>query len=237
MNDTNQIIDIYTNKILINKNENRILKICIFNKFVLENHKKYLKPNDATMIYDEGWMNYFDEKFINYLQQQTVTRFKNVSYNDLRISCDTSQYKYQHHIWQNRRKHPYFIHTFYYEVYATLLTEFKYKFQQSQTCYNYIAVLVLYFLTWIAGPIYIFSRFFNVLLPLFVVLYLYINGNGINLFIDLNAFQVIMWLSYVILLGIWFILGIFVLKNQFYLWHVLPSTGYLKGSKKIIESN
>ena len=152
------------NETLISKKEDRKLRICVFNTFILEQHKRHLNPNNNAHTYDDNWMNYFDEKCLNYLQTKKQTRFENVTYEDLRVNCDTSEWKYQHHIWQNKRKHPYFGQTFYYEVYATILTEFKYKLEQSKDTYNYIAVGTLYWLTWIAGPMYILSRCFNVFL-------------------------------------------------------------------------
>merc|ERR1712129_60863 len=87
----------------------------------------------------------------------------------------------------------------------------------------------------IAGPIYILSRIVNVFSPLFLVLYL--NANGINAFIDLDIFQVVMLCSYILLLSIWFILAVFNIRDAFIFWHILPSTGNLHAARHNTQQN
>merc|ERR1712228_1109962 len=75
-------------------------------------------------------------------------------------------------------------------------------------------------LTFVCGPIYILSRWLNVLFPLTFVIILAVDG--INLFDEVDIFQVIM-------LIIWFGLGIDILMEDKYLWMFLPSTDNMKG--------
>eukprot|EP01083_Nonionella_stella_P066302 174457_1 len=227
--------DAETNDVLISAAQDRLLKICVLNKFVLE------QPNGHNGNYANGryrppqWQNYADKTHLEYLCEQEKTRFANVCYQDLRMSCNYQTYQYQPHVWTNKHRHPFFIQAFYYDVYAPMLGEFKNKWNNESYCRYGVAVAVLYYLTWIAAPIYFLSRIGNVLLPLFIVLYL--GGDNVNLFTDLDTFQVIMWISYGVLLGIWFVLAVSVMKDTFILWHILPSTGYLKATTVIEQAN
>ena len=73
-------------------------------------------------------------------------------------------------------------------------------------------------------------------MPLLVALYLYVYGDGMVLFEDVDAFQVTMWCSYCALLTVWFLLTLSVMKRAFILWHILPTTGYLKGTRDQVQS-
>merc|ERR1712228_756832 len=69
-------------------------------------------------------------------------------------------------------------------------------------------------LTFVCGPIYILSRWLNVLFPLTFVIILAVDG--INLFDEVDIFQVIMLIIYILLLIVWFGLGIDILIEETY---------------------
>lgn len=221
------IRDIDNNKVLFTANEDRIRRLCVLNKIVLEQHEQ-----GGQYDYSAPWQNYLDQGLLSYLKEKEKKQFQGVTYTDLRVNCQRDAFEYSTK-WRNRRRQPYLLEYFFYEVYATMLMEFKHKrttinYHRTR-CYTDFGIGVLYWLTFIAGPIYLLSRTFNVFLPLSIVLYL--GGEGINLFTDLDVFQVVMLSSYASLLAVWFILGCFVLRDLFILWHILPSCGYLKAAK------
>ena len=112
------------------------------------------------------------------------------------------------------------------------MEEHKWKYKDNPGSLRHsIALITLYVLTFVTGPIYALSRIFNVIFPLIVVLYLYIEG-GIVLFVDVNAFQSIMWLIYVVLMIIWWILAYPVLKEEYYLWWIMPHRTSLRAPGK-----
>ena len=221
------IKDIDGKKILLTTEEDRLRRLCVFNKIVLEQHPK------THYDYDAPWQNYRDGTLLRYLAKKQKDRFEGVSYRDLRANCGQEKFKYETK-WRNVRRQPYLLGYFFFEIYATLLMEFRYKREeaayQSERCFLGIGVGTLYWLTFMAGPLYLLSRAFNVFLPPCIVLYL--GGEGINLFVDLDIFQVVMLSSYAALLTVWFIMASLVLRDLFILWHILPSCGYLKAGKK-----
>ena len=182
------------------------------------------------------WKNYPDTKLLDYLRGKEQEKYEGVSYTDLRQNCHHQDFEPMVHIYSDKRRHPFFIYAFYYDVYAAGLTEFKWKLEHrshgdGERCYHRIGVVTLFYLTWIAGPVYVASRFFNISMPLLVALYLYYKGNGMVLFVDVDMFQVTMWCIYCVLLVIWFCLAMMVMRDSYILWHILPSTGYLKGTR------
>eukprot|EP01084_Bolivina_argentea_P263304 445605_1 len=44
-----------------------------------------------------------------------------------------------------------------------------------------------------------------------------------------------MWCVYVLMLIIWFTLLYFVLIDEYYLWHILPNSNYIKGGNNYIQ--
>ena len=64
-------------------------------------------------------------------------------------------------------------------------------------------------------------------MPLFIALYLNAVG-GVVLFVDVAQFQVTMWCLFVASLAIWLVLGLFVFRQQFYMWHILPTSNHFQ---------
>ena len=72
----------------------------------------------------------------------------------------------------------------------------------------------------VIGPFYYLSKLFKIFLPFIIVISLYVEGY--HLFRDIDIFQVVMLLIYVTfeftIVGI----GISVMREQYWLWHVMP---------------
>ena len=141
----------------------------------------------------------------------------------------TQHYRKYHNNAINERN-PNFLIAYYYEFYTGPLWEvIKSRKSSGYKIQNNIGFICTWILTYILLPCYLLTRIFNILMPLFIVLYLYFDGNGIILFVDIEIFQVIMWSIYVCLLIIWFILLYFILREEYVLWHLLPNTLKLVG--------
>ena len=148
--------------------------------------------------------------------------FQNVSIKVMHKACINYVYKYER--YSQNRSHKFWL-TWYYEYFAAFLMDFKYRLRWSDSMEQYrfgIAVGTLYVLTWILGPVYVLSRFFNALLPLIFLLYLWIKAD-IILFIDVETFQIIMWCVDVIFSILWWIVLGFVIKDEYYIWYFLPN--------------
>ena len=161
---------------------------------------------------------HYHPEFSEYLQNEDLTQFRNISVSGIRDSCKNFEFKYER--YTNKRDHK-FWSNWYYLYYGDFMEEIKYKYSSSPDIAWKVGLLTMYYLTFIIGPIYGVSRFFNIVLPLIVILYLYING-GIMLFVDINPFQSMMWLIYVILMIIWWIMFYFVIRDEFILWWIMP---------------
>lgn len=74
------------------------------------------------------------------------------------------------------------------------------------------------------APLYYLSRLINILYPFILLCLLYLNG--INIFndqSDIDLFQRVTLLLYISFMLILFILGIFVMNEQYILWHIMPT--------------
>ena len=58
---------------------------------------------------------------------------------------------------------------------------------------------------------------------------------GIVLFIDVNVFQSIMWLIFVVLMIMWWILAYPILKEEYYLWWIMPHRKRLKAGNDYVS--
>ena len=81
----------------------------------------------------------------------------------------------------------YFMPSIYYETFGRWFHLYIHRDKDWQTL---IAMISLFWVTFITGPFYAISRFFNLMLPLFIVLYLYMDGE-IVIFTDINGFQIV----------------------------------------------
>ena len=48
------------------------------------------------------------------------------------------------------------------------------------------------------------------------------------LWMDVNGFQAVMWVIYVFMLCVWWILLILILREDYYIWHILPTSRLLR---------
>ena len=116
------------------------------------------------------------------------------------------------------------------EVYFTYLNDIKSDFAEHlgcRKCLDGSAMIVVAILNYVLGPIYFLSKIVNLLMPFIIVLYLGIAGN-INYFVDIDIFLVIIWCLYVIVIISWLIALYLVLNEEYYAWHILPSTKHLR---------
>ena len=51
-----------------------------------------------------------------------------------------------------------------------------------------------------------------------------------NFFVDVDVFLVILWVLYVIVILLWVVSLWFVLNEEYYAWHILPSPTQLRGA-------
>ena len=69
-------------------------------------------------------------------------------------------------------------------------------------------------MTFVFGPFYVTSRVFHVLLPCIIPFMLTIE--------DFEVFQMVIWIAYMIMLVIWSMGTLILMKDEYYLWHILP---------------
>ena len=231
------IIDVGNqNEIIITQDEDKMIRLCIFNMITLEQHPEITKEVKQNQ-WETEWNNYWDEKLLEYLRKEKETQFRNVTLKSIRENCDNSPFIYNANNrdglskWQYRR-HPTVIKTFFYEFYASMyLSSYEaYKNPTNTTSEKIvegIGVVTLALMTFLFAPTYILSRIFNVFMP--IILIIFLNEKSYLLFTDIDVFQVTMWFMYVILLILWFILAVSIMMEDYTLWHILPSTDNLRG--------
>ena len=231
-----KIIDINSGKdskqLLMNKKQNLILRLCIANDIIL-------KQDDGPNVqsWNRRWRNNKDPLFIQYLEEESKTQYRNVSFSELRSNNVKPKSPSPSGV-QNAA----LLETFYYDYYSGLWQEVWNDWKNSHHGWNarekhsnFVALITVFFLTYMAGPFYVLSRCFNGLLPFIFAIYL--AANGVILWVDVDIFQVIMWCIYVVLLIIWCILFGKILRHTFYECHLLPSTSYLTASDTVSVNN
>ena len=225
-----KIIDINSDKgpkqLLMNKKQNLILRLCIANDIILK------QKDDPTQqsLWSKKWGNIKDPLFIKYLEQESKTQYKNVSFSQLRKNNEKPNIPSP-----MNHQHATILRTFYYDYYSSIWQSEWRRWKTSRSVWdfrdysaNFVALATIFYITYLSGPFYILSRFFNALLPFIFVIYLAVNG--VVLWVDVDIFQVIMWCIYVTLLIIWLILCGKILFQTFYEYHLLPATSYLTAS-------
>ena len=198
------------------------------------NEVMYREANDFDNIHSESLR--------SFLEHKTTSEFTDVSLSQIRRAAVREDFDYRddRHLDPNsglRRdeRDPRIWKAFYHEFWTGLLWEFtmdrhRTMISNARTSYKFhdnIAVWTTWILTYILVPIYMVSRMWNMILPLFIVLYLYFAAD-IVLWSDVALFQVIMWTSYVCLLTLWFMLLAAVLKEEYVLWHLMPNSTRFK---------
>ena len=199
------------NDIVLTKHQNKIMKLCIVNKHILQNR----------------WIDNSYERAENYFKAEEKTQFRNVTLRAIRdVFYDDSYEVADLHSWNDNRP-SYFLYAWYFVSYGYWFHQYKKEYYQHKRREDMVAVGTLFWLTFITGPFYVISRFFNLMLPMLILLYLYING-GIVLFVDVNGFQIVMWFIYVFMLCVWWLLLILILKEDYYTWHITPTRELFK---------
>eukprot|EP01083_Nonionella_stella_P109443 319142_1 len=203
------------NEIIIRRKQDRIIRLCVLNKVLLEQHKMHREPNVPHYMGRFG--NYYDKELYEYLdKQRDTTQFRHVTLRSLRLNCARLSEKDLN--WGHGPRHSEFLAAFYHHLYG-------YSLKQYRSSHKTIAVVTCTLLTYVFGPIYLLSKGINLCLPWMIVLYLYVGG-GVNMFAVVDTFQLIMWCAYVLLLLLWSSLLFSIIKDDYYLWHILPSTQF-----------
>ena len=189
--------------------DERIMKICTFNTVMIE-------QLDENKVHQ-----YNKNTFISYLDQHKKTGYKNVNLREMRQKARIPAFKYKigdPHQWRI----PYPLAAIFYELLLDLPGEYQRKWKLHSEGEDFIAMISGFISVCGCLPLYALSRLFHMLLPLFIVIYLYIHG-GIILFVHIPIFQVIMWFIYSFLIIAWMILFIKASRNEYYYWHILPN--------------
>merc|ERR1712048_1440398 len=85
-------------------------------------------------------------------------------------------------------------------------------------------------------PIYTMNRLFSVLYPWIIVLYLSAHNNGIwsEMVMDSgHYFEIILLFIYIALQFVLLILGVFVFRTHYWLWHVAPGRNDIRWPFKL----
>ena len=208
---------------IISKKQNKKIKLCVLNQTILRQHP-LITMDEAERNrdpYQIGWRNYYDTGLIDYIQQQQRNNFKSISLREMRQNCilDSGNLR-----WRIKNVNPF--KQFGDEVYFAILKDLQGEFKGDEgieKCLRGSGIIAVAILNYILGPIYFISKVFNLLMPFIIVLYLGVDGD-INYFVDIDIFLVIMWFLYVIVIYGWVISLYCMLKEEYYAWHILPST-------------
>ena len=209
--------------ILTENNEQKIsIKLSVANQTIL---RKYPENPDAySWTYKIPWENHMDKNFVQYLEDAEVTSFKDVTLKDIRSKC-----KRDYGFLNSKEPNPVreFMQDYCAEIPDVLFDGLKCNYYSK--CYRLwhgLGIIGYGAVLFVLGPIYFLSRVFNMMMPFIIVVYSYIAGDAI-LFVDVDIFPVIIWSVYSLFVIIWFVsLGI-LLREEYYLCHLLPSTEQL----------
>ena len=186
--------------------------------------------------------NHLDLKLCGYLEGEWKTHFHNVSYRMLRNNSEIileSDYN-------SDRRSTNFLWVLVHDVYYDFLNKAKKLYglyvrnnymKKSKRAMNYVDIFILHWVTFVSFPIYLLSKFISIAMPLFIVLYLYVSGNGIVLFLDVDTFQVTMWCLYVFMIIVWFCLSFVVVQREYILWHLQPTNNQLWSASEHIKDD
>eukprot|EP01084_Bolivina_argentea_P026658 49597_1 len=183
--------------ILLSSKQDMLIRLCLFNKIIME---------ETSSSYS---MTIKDKKLISYLQIEQATYFKHVTFNSIRQNCTDVIDPEKLDNTGNEKPAP-FWKAFWYSFYSWYLIEQKHNIkhdyfdgdfpvdrrlkrdQRMERWTTYVSVVTLSFICYIGGPMYFIWKLMNLLMPLFVIFYF-----GINLFIQINSFQIVIWFIYV----------------------------------------
>jgi len=232
LDDAKNVIEIESGAVLVTTRQDRIIRVCVANKVILLQQQN---KHNASISWNEPWNNHCDKYFWRSLCEWEKDGFKNVTWSQIREVCNASASTVKHTDSDLfGPKYATFWRSFFYFYYAIVWLDFRHDLERSRgddKCENILGLVFSFVTLFVTGPVYIVSRWMNVLLPIIIALYLWLGG-GINVFVDIDTFQSIMWLSYVALLLIWSTLLYFVAREEFFMWHVLPTTQHLRAGTK-----
>eukprot|EP01083_Nonionella_stella_P101305 287025_1 len=72
-------------ELIINRKQDRVIRLCVLNKVLLEQHTMHRAPN--TSNYSNRFGNYYDKQLYEYLDKQRDTQFRHVTLRSLRLNC------------------------------------------------------------------------------------------------------------------------------------------------------
>ena len=214
----------------VTRKQDKMVRICSINNVLLSSAvAPWNAKNDPVL-----------KRFLQGRCQNS--QYMNVSFRELRLntkSTDRSMF------WR------YFLLEFYAAPFMDTFGQYTYYRNQCRinpSAYNeehkaqYAVLTVLGgVFTWLFGPIYILSRIFTTLFPVWIVLYLYANDVfvwsaffGSSDAVQIDLLQVIMLTVYLLLLAVLLLISILNLREQYLLFHFLGSCSNL-GSVSRVE--
>eukprot|EP01084_Bolivina_argentea_P013195 24738_1 len=196
----------YDNIFSLTKKQDKIIRICCINQIMIDNRDN----QKSNRIYTS-----FDSKFVDFINSHAGTSYMNIkSLSELRIHHDTIDFV--------KGPSPEFLSTcFALMGLPYLITKGEVKNNNNMGIWEKnIIFYAISFVNFMIAPFYYLSRIINIAFPfvIFVILYL----NNISIF-DVGLFQTVTLLMYVSFILILFILGIPVMIEQYYLWHIMPT--------------
>ena len=199
------VVDVEDNQIVIPKHRDRILRVCILNKELMD---KFIVQRFTISVKNR------DETFMRYLTAESKTNFVNVTWRGIR----------DHHVHGRYNgfgeRNAQFMRALFYNFYADIF----YDLLKSRGDWSESLVFGLSIpLTFLFGPFYVISRAFHLILP--VVTPLILDWNS------WDSFQFLIWGTYSCFMVIWCCGVILVCRREFYLWHILPTVNRLKDFK------
>ena len=196
------VVDIDSNRVIWAKNDDRKLRVCVVNKILMEN---------ATHYKD------YDRRFFQFLKHEAKSKFTGITWSGMRqhnVHSNSDQYCYR-----NAR----FTRAFFVDFYAKKFVDLVNDESSTFTCDSVLQLCLLSVLTFIIGPLYVFSRAFNILVPFIISIYLFI-VDGDFVFIDIHVMAAFfVCLLYAVALILWLIGFVILCRDEFYLWHILPT--------------
>ena len=194
-----------------NSHQLKVAKICEFNRVMIEE------------LDEEHVSSWNKNEFLEYLNGEAANGYKNVSLREMRSKARDPEYSYK--IGEEHKfRIPYVCTAFWYELCLDAAGDYKTKWSRYHNgeIKDLVAMLTSFFLACYGMPVYALSRLFHLFAPIFVLLYLYIDGD-IFIFTDLPPFQVIMWIIHTLLIIAWFVLVYYDIMEDYYSWHMLPN--------------
>ena len=193
----------YKGCVSFTKQQDKIMRICVVNHTLL---KREYFPKDRQLK--------------QYLEKnEHENQYMNVTMSGLRSHTKNK--------WKSE-----FFRKFWYRLYGLLLREIYDEYKHARTDKDRLRWGFLAFgiglVTFIFGPIYLFSRIITLFFPGFIILYLLFEYN-VNIWNtnSIDMFQIVMITIYLILCIILSILFVLNCSEQYIMSHILPAEDYI----------